>query len=232
MKRRYRCLRSLSLRSLSLGTRSLEAFSLGLLSLTVALAIGTLQPVLSQGAGSVSPTPDSSTPDSSTPVSPDSSPDRGFFLSSPRLVGAEATFNRILSPNAIYFFTLSVPAEAGSGLQRIEIAQRESSSQLRRIQYRTDDTTAFVGTPEDRGVELTIAETSFDRDSQTLSVRFDPPVPPGTTVTLRLRPRRNPRLSGVYLFGVTAYPTGPADRGQFLGYGRLHFYENDSRPFL
>lgn len=60
---------------------------------------------------------------------------------------------------------------------------------------------------------------------------FDPPVPPATTVTLRLRPERNPRISGIYLFGVTAYPTA-AKRGQFLGYGRLHFYDRDSNLFF
>lgn len=186
---------------------------LGALGLTLALGIGSIYPTLSQ-----------ETPSTST--------DRGFFLSPPRLIDAETTFNGAFSSNATYFFTLELPEDAGSSLQRVQITQRESSTRARRVQYDTTATRAFVGTPNDRSTELTISETRFDRDSQTISVSFDPPIPPGTTVTLRLRPERNPRLSGVYLFGVTAYPTGTANRGQFLGYGRLHFYDNDSQPFL
>nr|WP_199755917.1 DUF2808 domain-containing protein [Chroococcidiopsis cubana] len=45
---------------------------------------------------------------------------------------------------------------------------------------------------------------------------------PGTTVTVALRAKRNPS-GGIYLFGVTAFPTGEKSSGQFLGYGRLHF---------
>lgn len=158
--------------------------------------------------------------------------DRGFFSSPPRLIDAETTFNQAFSSNATYFFTLEVPEGAGSGLQQVQITQRDSSTRARRVQYELEATEAFVGTPDDRGAALALGETRFDRDSQTLFVRFDPAVPPGTTVTLRLRPERNPRLSGVYLFGVTAYPAGTGDRGQFLGYGRLHFYDNGSHPFL
>ena len=54
------------------------------------------------------------------------------------------------------------------------------------------------------------------------TIAFDPPVSPGTTVTVALRAKRNPS-GGVYLFGVTAFPAGERSWGQFLGYGRLHF---------
>lgn len=157
---------------------------------------------------------------------------RSFFLSPPRLVDAETTFNGAFSSNAIYFFTLEMPANAGSGLQQVQITQQDSTSQVRMVRYDIEETQAFVGTPSDRGAELSLGATRFDRETQTLWVSFDPPVPPGTTVTLRLRPKRNPRMSGVYLFGVTAFPVGDSQQGQFLGYGRLHFYDNDSVPFF
>lgn len=159
-------------------------------------------------------------------------PNRGFFLSLPRLVDAETTFNRVAYSNATYFFTVELPEDAGSPLQQVQISQRDGSSRVRRVQYELEATQAFLGTPDDRGEALNLSETRFDRDSQTLTVRFDPPVPPGATVTLRLRPERNPLIGGVYLFGVTAYPSGTAERGQFLGYGRLHFYDTDSTPIF
>lgn len=33
-------------------------------------------------------------------------------------------------------------------------------------------------------------------------------------------------FSGVYLFGVTAFPAGEKSHGQFIGFGRLHFYND------
>ncbi|MDZ4877634.1 MAG: hypothetical protein CLLPBCKN_007069 [Chroococcidiopsis cubana SAG 39.79] len=53
-------------------------------------------------------------------------------------------------------------------------------------------------------------------------IAFDPPVSPGTTVTVALRAESNPD-GGIYLFGVTAFPAREKSSGQFLGYGRLHF---------
>lgn len=157
--------------------------------------------------------------------------DRNFFLSPPRLINAETTFNGAFSSNAIYFFTLEMPENAGTGLQQVQITQRDASTIARMVRYDVEETQAFVGTPDDRGSEIALAEATFDRDTQTFTATFDPPIPPGTTVTLRLRPKRNPRIGGVYLFGVTAFATG-SQQGQFLGYGRLHFYDNDSVPLL
>ena len=72
---------------------------------------------------------------------------------------------------------------------------------------------------------------AIDEDQQSVTLTFDPPVAPGNTVTIALEPERNPRRSGVYLFGVTAYPSGEKTYGQFLGYGRLHFYDRGGDPF-
>ncbi|MBD3885266.1 DUF2808 domain-containing protein [Phormidium tenue FACHB-886] len=154
-----------------------------------------------------------------------------YFDHPPALLDASTTQRQTATSSAVHYFTLSVPADAGEPLQRVEIAQRDSSNSVKLIRYEADETRAFLGTRRDRQSELTLGETTYDRDSQTISVSFDPPVPPGETVTIGLRPVRNPLQDGIYLFGVTAFPAGENPSGQFLGYGRLTFDKPDS-PFF
>jgi Protein of unknown function (DUF2808) len=155
-----------------------------------------------------------------------------YFTVPPQLVSASATEKRVSASGVSYYFTLSVPTDAGEPLRRVEIVQRDGSIHSKLVQFDAEESRAFVGTQRDRGADLTLGENSFDRDSQTLSVVFDPPVPPGTVVTLDLRPKRNPLRDGIYLFGVTAYPEGKDGYGQFLGYGRLQFDGSDLFPFF
>jgi Protein of unknown function (DUF2808) len=156
-----------------------------------------------------------------------------YFVHPPSLVSAATTERRASSSGASYYFTLSIPEDAGEPLQQVDIAQRDGSTQGRLVQFDAEASQAFSGTRRDRGDDLTLGENHFDRDAQTLSVVFNPPVPPGTTVTLKLQPKRNPRQDGIYLFGVTAYPKGTDTHGQFLGYGRLQFDGSDSSfPFF
>lgn len=152
------------------------------------------------------------------------------FTHAPLLNDATTTENSTLVSTATHYFTLSVPEDAGEPLGQVVIAQKDGDSSSRLIRYSPEDTSAFTGTPGERGEALPI-QTSFDRDNQTVTVTFDQPVAPGTLVTIRLEPRRNPRLGGVYLFGVTAYPAGASPYGQFLGYGRLQFYERSDFEF-
>lgn len=154
-----------------------------------------------------------------------------YFTHPPSLVEASTTENSVLSHRPTYYFTLEVPADAGEPLGQVTISQKDGDTSARRVRYDLEETTAFTGTPGDRGEPLSLSTTSFDRDEQTLIVNFDPPVPPGTLVTIRLKPERNPRLGGVYLFGVTAYPAGETPYGQFLGYGRFNIYERDFLRF-
>lgn len=155
-----------------------------------------------------------------------------YFVNPPSLVSAATTERRTSDSSASYYFTLSIPSDAGEPLQQVDIAQRDGSTRSRLVQFDAADSRAFVGTRRDRSDDLTLGENRFDRDTQTLSIVFDPPVPPGTTVTLQLQPKRNPLQDGIYLFGVTAYPLGADAYGQFLGYGRLQFDGSDrSFPF-
>lgn len=149
-----------------------------------------------------------------------------YFVQPPRLVEATTTQNGTYSWGATYYFTLSVPENAGEPLQSITIHQQDGVDILR---FDLDESRAFEGTRKERGQLVNIGEINADRKARTVSLTFDPPVAPGKLVTVGLSPVRNPNTGGVYLFGVTAFPSGEKAHGQFLGYGRLHFYDsNDS----
>lgn len=151
-----------------------------------------------------------------------------FFEQVPRLVTASITKQSVSRSNVGYYFDLSVPSDAGEALQRIEITQQDADLFTREVEFELDESQAFVGRRRDRDEPLTLGTVDVDEETHTVSVTFDPPVPAGTDLTLRLEAERNPRLSGVYLFGVTAYPEGEPSHGQFLGFGRFHIYDNDS----
>ena len=157
---------------------------------------------------------------------------QSYFAHPPTLGDVSTTVRQTGTSSAIHYFTLSVPADAGEPLQRVTITQKGGSSVTQLVQYRTDATKVYLGTRHDRQSEITVGETTFDRESQTTSVSFDPPIRPGQTVTIGLRPVRNPLEDGIYLFGVTAYPAGDNAYGQFLGYGRLDFDKSDSSVFF
>jgi hypothetical protein len=144
------------------------------------------------------------------------------FVQPPRLVGATATQKAARFPGSTYFFTLNHLETAGEPLQKVTFVQEVSVDTVRFDPKRTE---AFEGTFERSGAQL--RQTSmFDRQTRTMTVIFDPPVPPGKTVTIGLNAIRNPISGGVYLYGVTAFPTGDKPYGQFLGYGRISIYDS------
>lgn len=155
-----------------------------------------------------------------------------YFVQPPRLLDASATQTQTSDSSSTYYFTLSVPEDAGEPLQRVAIAQQNGGNAFRSVDYDLNDSRAFTGTRRNRGEAVPVRETTYDPDTETVSVVFEQPVPPGTTVTIGLRPDRNPDQDGLYLFGVTAYPAGESAYGQFLGYGRLQFYSPDHDFFI
>ncbi|MFE1747067.1 DUF2808 domain-containing protein [Coleofasciculus sp. H7-2] len=143
------------------------------------------------------------------------------FEKPPRLINATTTFDGINVWGATYYFTVSLPENAGEPLQRVAIAQSEG---LDKIRFKLDDSEAFEGKPGKKGEKLTLGSVTIDSKTGTVSVTFDPPVPPGQTITIGLEPVRNPFSSGVYLFQIKAFPAGEKAYGLDLGVGRLHFY--------
>lgn len=146
-----------------------------------------------------------------------------YFVQPPELVAATTTFKDVNVWGATYYFTLNVPQNAGEPLQRVTINQHEGTSDIR---FDLKDSRAFEGTRDRKGTKIKLGEVTREKDTQTVSVNFEPPVPPGKTITIGLRPVKNPMFSGIYLFGVTAFPPGEKSHGQFLGFGRLHFYDS------
>lgn len=146
---------------------------------------------------------------------------RVYFVAPPRLVNAVTTERSALARNATYYFTIEVPASSDEPLGQLAITQRDGDSAARRVEFDVEDSVAFVGTRRQQGAEVAIASTSFNDETNTVTVQFNPPIPPGTTVTIGVDPERNPRTGGIYLYGVTAFPAGDQPYGQFLGYGRI-----------
>ena len=153
-----------------------------------------------------------------------------YFVEPPKLVKATTTYKDVNVWGGTYYFTINVPENAGESLQKVTITQKEGAEN---IDYKLKDTRAFVGTSDAYGglrlrkeSRLTLGAVTAERKTRTVTVNFNPPVTPGQTVTIALRPVMNPSFSGVYLLGVTAFPVGEKSHGQFLGFGRFQFYSN------
>ncbi|MEH2460050.1 DUF2808 domain-containing protein [Nostoc sp.] len=146
-----------------------------------------------------------------------------YFVQPPKLVKATTTYKDVNILGGTYYFTINLPENAGESLQKVTIAQREG---VENIDYNLNDTRAFVGTSDRKEMRLKLGAVTNERDTCTVSVNFDPPVTPGQTITIALRPVSNPSFSGVYLLGVTAFPVGENSHCQFLGFGRFQFYSN------
>jgi hypothetical protein len=151
-----------------------------------------------------------------------------YFVQPPSLGDVVTTYKDTYVWGATYYFTIGLPENAGEPLQRITINQREG---VDRVRFDLKDTSAFEGTRSKKGQKLALKDAASDRKTKTISLTFDPPVSPGRTITIALKPVQNPQVAGVYLFGVTAFPPGEQAHGQFLGYGRLQFYNFGPRFF-
>jgi hypothetical protein len=141
------------------------------------------------------------------------------FVAVPRLVQARTTNNNTGYFGATYYFTVSVPKDAGEPLQQLAFEQEEGLNRIRFLPLRTR---AFA---DERRRQPIPSNAQVD-DQGIASVQFDPPIAPGNTLVVGLRARRNPDTEGVYLFRVTAFPAGEKSQGQSLGFGRLHFYDS------
>ncbi len=144
------------------------------------------------------------------------------FAEPPLLVAAKTPYTDTDVWDTTYYFTLELPLTAGEPLQKVTFSQTES---IEMIRFDIKHSRAFEGTQDHQGLKLALEPPGKrDRQTQTVTVKFDPPVSPGKTVTIALRTIRNPLYDGIYLLGVTAFPAGERTNGQFLGYGRLQFY--------
>jgi hypothetical protein len=147
------------------------------------------------------------------------------FAGVPSLGKVTTTDNQAYAWSATYLFTLQIPGDASEPLGRVMVQQTEG---VDKIEFNLKRTYAYLN--GDRNQRTTVEATQVKPD--TLELTFNPPIPPNSAVTLGLRPYTNPRTGGVYLFGVTTAPAGEKVRSQFIGTGRLQFYERSfGHPF-
>ena len=145
---------------------------------------------------------------------------RTSFVRSPRLVEASASHK---APGALsdYNFTIQVPENAGEPLQAVTITQQENAE---RIRFNTAESSAIAENSMAGRQSVNVSSIGgMEPDENEVTVVFDEPVEPGSTVTVSLRARRNPVYGGVYQFGVTAFPIGNDSPGLYLGSTRLYF---------
>ena len=140
----------------------------------------------------------------------------------PTLVKAVAPHDQVEYMLPKYYFTLDLPADANQSLAQVGIQQEEN---LENIEFKLDETQAFEGTQDEKGQVLKLKEVTQEAETQTISVSFEEPVPPGTTLTISLQAKRNPSVEGVYLFRVSAVAAGDNSMSLDLGVGRLSFSE-------
>ena len=147
-----------------------------------------------------------------------------YFTKAPRLLGASTTYSGVRVRYAKYYFNVEIPKDAGNHLQQIVIAQRQGQEE---IEFRLDETVAYLGTNRNKEEQIAIAEVIQNEETGEIKVILENPIPPDTTFTVALKPRRNPFFDGVYLFGVTVFPQGDDPTGLYLGAGRLQFYRGN-----
>lgn len=135
-----------------------------------------------------------------------------------QLMNSRSSFSTRSAP-ARYFFTVYVP-ETAQPLKAIKVKKILGVDD---IAFRQDTSKAFIGTSTN-GTPLPLASVGGSGEENTLTVAFDQPVQPGSTVTIAVRPRRNPNTDGVYLFQITGFTTDSTAPGQDLGVSRIHVY--------
>lgn len=149
------------------------------------------------------------------------------FESGVLLLDSYSTFSSVKTRQAIYYFDLELPKDANESLQKIMIKQRAGGDE---IKFRPERTKVYLGDHNSKQKQLN-ATTNYNEDSGVIEVKLDQPIPLGSNFTVGLKPKRNPDYAGVYLFGVTVFPSGTKARGLYLGAGRLHFYRNSDFDF-
>jgi Protein of unknown function (DUF2808) len=141
------------------------------------------------------------------------------FAGVPRLGKVTTTDNQARTWGATYLFTLQMPEDASEPLGRVRLQQTEG---VDTVEFNLKRTYAYLNGDRQQIAAIEASNTKPD----TLELIFNPPIPPGSTLTIGVQPYANPNIGGVYLFGVTVAPAGEKVRDQFVGYGRLQFYDH------
>lgn len=150
--------------------------------------------------------------------------DTTHFINPPRLKEAFSSQDGNYVWGATYYFTLALPEDAGEPLQRVIILQEGG---LGRPLFDTTNIAVFEGVRNRPGKKFSVHKATLDSIVPAITIEFDPPIPAGNTVTIRLYPVRNPSIAGTYLYGVIAFPPGEKARGQYIGVGQIRIYDSN-----
>jgi hypothetical protein len=140
------------------------------------------------------------------------------FIRLPRLISSAAIFPQQNSSISRYQFTIEVPENAGEALKAIKITQKKN---LETVVFNQNKTRAVEGN-NIKGREISLATMGEESQPGETTVVFNKPIEPGNTVTISVKPKQNPFVGGVYLFGITAYPTGNNSVETYLGSVRIN----------
>lgn len=121
-----------------------------------------------------------------------------------------------------YYFTVPLPVGSGEALAGLQIQQVRGVD--RSFGFLVEHSRAFLGEPRREGSPVPV-EVQFDPATRLFEIRFPQPVAPGQTLTLALRPQRNPGQADTYLFAVTAFPAGPEPMATPVGFARMPIYD-------
>lgn len=150
--------------------------------------------------------------------------DRTYFTKPPWSVDLISYYTTVWEPWAEYYFTVVLDPDAGAALGGLRITQTRGVD--RAFPFNLDASKAFLGRPRQAGQAVPL-EVRFDQDARRFDLTFPQPVPPGSTVTVMLKPWNNPSMADTYMFEVTAFPAGPNPSPSSLGYGTLRIYMPD-----
>lgn len=125
-----------------------------------------------------------------------------------------------------YYFTVALAENAGAHLGGLVITQTSGSDQTFWIDPK--QTSAFFGRPRQEGEAIPV-QAKFHEQKRIMRVEFPDPPPPGSTLTVVLRPPNNPSLNDLYLFAVEALPAGPNPSAAPLGFARMEILDGWDR---
>jgi hypothetical protein len=142
-----------------------------------------------------------------------------YFENAPVLTRSYANNVSSTYSYARYFFEVNIPQNSGAPLGGLAItippaittaAYTLPSSENIMVSDNTGRPIAFQTALQERTVQIT----------------FSQPVSPGQKITVQFYPMSNPHIGGIFQFGISALPAGSQPLAQFLGFGRLTFYQS------
>ncbi|MCS6812473.1 MAG: DUF2808 domain-containing protein [Cyanobacteria bacterium] len=146
-----------------------------------------------------------------------------------RLINAWTSQSSIRAWSATYYFTIEVGTNTRNPVTKVVLNQYDG---LDTIKFYVQQSEVFAGDRSNPGARLPLQSVVADPQTRTVTIQFEQPVPPGQRFTIALNPTENPDTAGIYQFGITIFSQPEQQRGLFLGFGRLHFYDGGGSDLL